>query len=51
MQPAIRDYYSIEELWGGQTQRRIAARRLIDLPVRPDPDACFRGVARRGPQQ
>jgi len=33
MQPAIRDYYSIEELWGGQTQRRIAAqRRIVEFP-------------------
>ncbi len=27
MQPAIRDYYSLEELWGGQAPRRAVARR------------------------
>lgn len=33
MQPAIRDYYSIEELWGGKTERRVTAhRRLADYP-------------------
>lgn len=33
MQPAIREYYSIEELWGGKTERRVTAqRRLADYP-------------------
>ncbi|MCW5623002.1 MAG: ribosome silencing factor [Burkholderiales bacterium] len=27
MQPAVRDYYSLEELWGGQPARRTAALR------------------------
>jgi ribosome-associated protein len=39
MQPAIRDYYSLEELWGGKPSARVAPlRRLLDLPageVRP----------------
>lgn len=33
MQPAIREYYSIEELWGGKTERRAAPhRRMADFP-------------------
>ena len=39
MQPAIRDYYSLEELWGGKAPARATpARRLLALPageVRP----------------
>jgi ribosome-associated protein len=27
MQPAVRDYYSLEELWGGQSTRRVASLR------------------------
>jgi ribosome-associated protein len=38
MQPAIREYYSLEELWGGQVIRRpVPPRRPADFP---------RGVAR-----
>lgn len=33
MQPAIREYYSIEELWGGKTERRATPhRRMADFP-------------------
>jgi ribosome-associated protein len=32
MQPAIRDYYSLEELWGGKAPVRSPARRVLDLP-------------------
>jgi ribosome-associated protein len=33
MQPAIRDYYSLEELWGGKPPARVAPlRRALDLP-------------------
>ena len=39
MQPAIRDYYSLEELWGGKPPSRVTPlRRALDLPageVRP----------------
>lgn len=27
MQPAIRDYYNLEQLWGGESQRRPSAPR------------------------
>jgi ribosome-associated protein len=27
MQPAIRDYYNLEQLWGGEAQRRLSAPR------------------------
>jgi ribosome-associated protein len=34
MQPAIRDYYRLEELWGGKSPTRVApARRLLDFPA------------------
>jgi ribosome-associated protein len=33
MQPAIREYYSLEELWGGQAPRRVVPlRRPADFP-------------------
>jgi ribosome-associated protein len=34
MQPAIRDYYSLEELWGGKPPGRTPVRRVLDLPAR-----------------
>ena len=34
MQPAIRDYYSLEELWGGKPPvRSLAPRRTLELPA------------------
>jgi ribosome-associated protein len=32
MQPAVRDYYSLEELWGGKVPVRTV-RRPLDLPA------------------
>ncbi len=37
MQPAVRDYYSLEELWGGQPARRVSALRSGGLAARPRP--------------
>ncbi len=31
MQPATRSYYSLEELWGGGTQRRVVAGRAGEV--------------------
>jgi len=34
MQPAVREYYSLEELWGGQAARRTASvRRPASFPT------------------
>ena len=34
MQPAIRDYYSLEELWGGKAPARVVpARRALEFPA------------------
>ena len=32
MQPAIRDYYNLEQLWGGEASRKVS-------PLRPQPQA------------
>jgi len=32
MQPAIRDYYNLEQLWGGEAPRKVS-------PLRPQPRA------------
>jgi len=37
MQPAVRDYYSLEELWGGQPSRRVTALRSGGLADRARP--------------
>ena len=39
MQPAIRTYYNLEQLWGGEAPRRVSA-------LRPDPHASESGSAR-----
>jgi ribosome-associated protein len=42
MQPAIRDYYNLEQLWGGERQRRIqTARRPADVQPN-EPGGAFR---------
>lgn len=42
MQPAIRDYYNLEQLWGGERQRRIqTARRPTDVQS-SEPGGAFR---------
>jgi len=35
MQPAIRDYYSLEELWGGKPPARTPGRRVLAGEARP----------------
>jgi ribosome-associated protein len=39
MQPAIRDYYNLEQLWGGEPPRKVSPRR-------PEPRASETGSAR-----
>ena len=39
MQPAIRTYYNLEQLWGGEAPRRVSA-------LRPEPRASEPGTAR-----
>jgi ribosome-associated protein len=39
MQPAIRSYYNLEQLWGGEAPRRVS-------PLRPEPLASETGSAR-----
>jgi ribosome-associated protein len=42
MQPAVRDYYNLEQLWGGEALRRAQApRRPTDLRA-SDPGGVFR---------
>jgi ribosome-associated protein len=33
MQPAVRDYYSLEQLWGGEVPRRVAALRRPEWAI------------------
>lgn len=37
MQPAVRDYYSLEELWGGQPARRVSPLRSGGIADRARP--------------
>jgi len=39
MQPAIRSYYNLEQLWGGEPPRRVS-------PLRPEPHPSETGSAR-----
>lgn len=36
MQPAVRDYYNLEQLWGGEAQRRVVALRRPNEPWSPE---------------
>ncbi|HEU5282578.1 MAG TPA: ribosome silencing factor [Burkholderiales bacterium] len=33
MQPAVRDYYSLEQLWGGEVPRRVSALRRPEWAI------------------
>jgi len=41
MQPAVRDYYNLEQLWGGESLRRAPPRRTADLHA-PETGDAFR---------
>jgi len=36
MQPAVREYYNLEQLWGGEAQRRVVALRRPNEPWSPE---------------
>src|SRR3954463_7778167 len=47
MQPAIREYYRLEEIWGGKEVKMGAAKRTSKRVVADDTDAAVKKPARR----